>query len=149
VKCFRFIAAEQAHFPISLLCRVLGVSRSGFHAWRPRPPSDGDLTNAWLAAKIGEIHTESRQTYGARRVHAALAHRGVRVSRKRVERLMRTLGLSGLQPKRYRRTTIRVPASVSRTTSSSVPSSRRARTGSGARTSSTSALGRAASSSGR
>jgi len=109
VKCFRFIAAEQAEFPISLLCRVLGVSRSGFHAWLSRPPSNRELADAWLAAKIGEIHTESRATYGARRVHAALRHRGVRVSRKRVERLMRTLALCGLVPKRYRRTTVRVP----------------------------------------
>jgi putative transposase len=109
VKCFRFIAAEKANYPISLLCRVLGVSRSGFHAWERRPPSDRDLADAWLVERIGEIHLESRETYGARRIHAALAHRGIRVGRKRVERLMRLAGLSGLVPKRYRRTTIRVP----------------------------------------
>ncbi len=109
MKCFRFIAVEQAHFPISLLCRVLSVSRSGFHAWQRRTPSDRALADAWLSQRIGEIHSESRQTYGARRVHRALRQRGIRVSRKRVERLMRTLELSGLVPKRYRRTTIRVP----------------------------------------
>ncbi len=109
MKCFRFIAVEQAHFPISLLCRVLSVSRSGFHAWQRRAPSDRALADAWLSQRIGEIHSESRQTYGARRVHRALRQRGIRVSRKRVERLMRTLELSGLVPKRYRRTTIRVP----------------------------------------
>ena len=106
---FRFIAAEKANYPVSLLCRMLGVSRSGFHAWERRPPSGRDLADAWLIERIGEIHRESRQTYGARRVHAALAHRGVRVGRKRVERLMRLRGLSGVVPKRYRRTTIRVP----------------------------------------
>lgn len=109
MKCFRFIAAEKASYPISLLCRVLGVSRSGFHAWERRPPSDRDLADAWLVERIRAIHAESRQTYGARRVHRALRHRGVRVGRKRVERLMRLTGLSGLVPKRYRRTTIRVP----------------------------------------
>jgi putative transposase len=109
VSCFRFIAAEKANYPISLLCRMLGVSRSGFNAWERRPPSERDLADAWLAERIREIHRESRQTYGARRVHAALRHRGVRVGRKRVERLMRLAGLSGLVPKRYRRTTIRVP----------------------------------------
>jgi putative transposase len=88
---------------------MLGVSRSGFHAWERRGPSQRDLADAWLGERIGEIHRESRETYGARRVHAALRHRGVRVGRKRVERLMRLLGLSGLVPKRYRRTTIRVP----------------------------------------
>jgi len=109
VSCFRFIAVEKANYPISLLCRMLEVSRSGFHAWESRAPSDRDLADAWLAGRIREIHGESRQTYGARRVHAALRHRGVRVGRKRVERLMRLEGLSGLVPKRYRRTTIRVP----------------------------------------
>jgi putative transposase len=67
------------------------------------------LADAWLSERIREIHDQSRQTYGARRVHAALHHRGVHVGRKRVERLMRRLVLSGLVPKRYRRTTIRVP----------------------------------------
>jgi putative transposase len=109
VKCFRFIAVEKAEYPISLLCRSLGVSRSGFHAWERRAPSDRDLADAWLSQRIVEIHAESRQTYGARRVHRALRHRGVRVGRKRVERLMRLRELSGLVPKRYRRTTIRVP----------------------------------------
>ena len=109
MSCFRFIAAEKADYPISLLCRVLGVSRSGFHAWERRPPSNRDLADAWLVERVREIHRESRQTYGARRVHRALRHRGVRVGRKRVERLMRLNGLSGLVPKRYRRTTIRVP----------------------------------------
>jgi putative transposase len=109
VKCFRFIAAERAQFPISLLCRVLGVSRSGFHAWLRRAPCDRALADAWLGEQVQAIHAESRQTYGARRVHAALRHRGVRVGRKRVERLMRQLGLSGLVPKKRGQTTIRVP----------------------------------------
>lgn len=88
---------------------MLGVSRSGFHAWQRRPPSDRDLADAWLVERIKEIHVESRHTYGARRVHRALRHRQVRVGRKRVERLMRRERISGLVPKRYRRTTIRVP----------------------------------------
>jgi putative transposase len=109
VSVFRFIARRKAEHSVKTLCRVLGVSRSGFHAWERRVPSDRELADAWLGERIREIHAESRRTYGARRVHAALRHRGVRVGRKRVERLMRTLGLSGLVPKHYRRTTIRVP----------------------------------------
>lgn len=109
MSVFRFIAAEKALYPVSLMCSVLAVSRSGFHAWERRPPSDRDLADAWLSERIVEIHRESRGTYGVRRVHAALAHRGVHVGRKRVERLMRAEGLSGLVPKRFRRTTIRVP----------------------------------------
>jgi len=109
VSVFRFIATRKAEHSVKTLCRVLGVSRSGFHAWERRPPSDRQLADAWLVERVREIHVESRQTYGARRVHAALAHRGVPVGRKRVERLMRSHGLSGLVAKRYRRTTIRVP----------------------------------------
>jgi putative transposase len=110
VSRFRFIEAEKAHHPISLMCRMLGVSRSGFHAWRHRPPSQRQLSDAWLLERIGQIHRENRGVYGAPRVHAELrlAH-GIHVGRKRVERLMRQAGLSGLVPKRRGRTTIRVP----------------------------------------
>jgi putative transposase len=109
VKCFRFIAVERASFPISLLCRVLGVSRSGFHAWEGRAPSDRLLADARLVARIKEIHTRSRGTYGARRVHAELRRQGIRLGRKRVERLMRLIGVSGYVRRRKGTTTIRVP----------------------------------------
>ncbi len=107
---FRFIAAEKANHPISVMCRMLEVSRSGFHAWEHRPPSDRALSDAWLVEKIKEIHDTNRGVYGAPRIHAELrlAH-GIQVGRKRVERLMRQAGLSGLVPKRRGRTTIRVP----------------------------------------
>jgi putative transposase len=110
VSAFRFIAAEKAHHPISVMCRMLEVSASGFHAWQRRPPSDRQLSDAWLLEKIRRIHAENRRVYGAPRVHAELrlAH-GIRVGRKRVERLMIQDGLSGLIPKRRGRTTIRVP----------------------------------------
>jgi putative transposase len=110
VSRFRFIEAEKAEHPISLMCRLLGVSRSGFHAWARRAPSQRQLSDAWLLERIREIHRENRGVYGAPRVHAELrlAH-GIRVGRKRVERIMREHGLSGLIPKRRGRTTIRVP----------------------------------------
>ena len=107
---FQLIEAEKANHSISLMCEVLGASRSGYHAWRKRPPSDRALSDAWLFALIREIHQANRGVYGVSRVHAELrlAH-GIRVGRKRVERLMRGAGLSGLVPKRRGRTTIRVP----------------------------------------
>jgi putative transposase len=108
VSLFRFIAAERANHSISLMCRLLGVSRSGFHAWGRRPPSDRTLADAWLVDRIAAIHRESRGTYGARRVHAALRQRGVHVGRKRVERLMRAQQLTGAVPRKRARTTIRV-----------------------------------------
>src|SRR5204862_2155751 len=72
--------------------------------------SDRALTDAWLIEKIKQIHGDHRKVYGAPRIHAdlRLAH-GIRVSRKRVERLMREAGISGLQPRKRGRTTIRVP----------------------------------------
>jgi putative transposase len=91
------------------MCRLLGVSRSGFHAWQRRPPSDRALADAWLAERIAAIHRESRGTYGARRVHAVLRQQGVRVGRKRVERLMRARRLTGAVPRKRARTTIRMP----------------------------------------
>lgn len=110
MSAFRLIAAERANHPISLLCEVLGVSRSGFHAWERRAPSDRQLADAWLLEQIREIHRDNRGVYGAPRVHAELRlARGVRVGRKRVERLMVAAGLSGLVPNKRGKTTIRVP----------------------------------------
>jgi hypothetical protein len=107
---YRMIAVEKASgFPVSVACRLLGVSRAGFHDWQTRSPSDRELTDAWLTEKIREIHIANRGVYGARRIHAELrmAH-DVRVGKKRVARLMRQAGISGLVPKKRGRTTIRV-----------------------------------------
>ncbi len=108
MSVFRFIATQKANYSVSLMCRVLDVSHSGFHAWQRRVPSDRMLTDAWLVERIARVHRESRGTYGARRVHAALRQQGVRVGRKRVERLMRAQRLSGTVPRKRARTTIRV-----------------------------------------
>lgn len=109
MTCFRFIAAEKANYPISLMCRVLGVSRSGYHAWERRPPSERARVDARLSERITAIHRRSRDSYGVRRVHLDLRDEGVRVGRKRVERLMRIAGLSGYVKRRKGRTTFRVP----------------------------------------
>lgn len=89
MNLFRFIDAERAYLPVALLCRMLGVSRSGYYAWRSRPPSKRSREDAALTAKIREIHRRSRKTYGSPRVHAELRALGTRCGRKRVERLMR------------------------------------------------------------
>lgn len=107
---FGFIAAEKANHLISLLCEVLGVSRSGFHAWQKRRLSRRARQDARLLELIEPIHRDSRRTYGAPRVHAELRlDRGVRVGRKRIERLMRQAGLSGMVRRRRGKTTISVP----------------------------------------
>lgn len=110
MSAFRLIAAEKANHPVDLMCRVLGVSRSGFYAWSTRAPSSRALHDAWLIEQIGEIHAANRGVYGSPRIQAELRMaRGIRVGRKRVERLMRKAGISGLVPKKRGRTTIRVP----------------------------------------
>jgi putative transposase len=107
VSAYRLIDAEKASYPISLLCRVLGVSRSGYYDWKDRLPSKRDRENAALTEKIRQIHNRSRQIYGYPRVHAELRALGVRCSRKRVARLMRKAGLRGCPRSRKKRTTRR------------------------------------------
>lgn len=107
---YRLISAERPSFPVSGMCELLGVSRSGFYGWERRAPSDRALSDAFLTERIREIHEANNKVYGAPRIHADLrmAH-GIRVGRKRVERLMREAGISGLVPKKRGRTTFRVP----------------------------------------
>jgi transposase InsO family protein len=87
------------------MCRVLGVSRSGLHAWRQRPKvSAHQATDNTLLSDIRRIHAESRGTYGSPRVHAELRCAGKRVGRKRVERLMRDNALDARPRRRFRTT---------------------------------------------
>jgi putative transposase len=106
VSTFRFIEAEKATHSVPALCRMLGVSRSGYYAWR-RPPSERARFDAVLSEKIETIHRNSRATYGAPRVHAELRAIGIRCSRKRVARLMRRARLRGSLRGRRMRTTSR------------------------------------------
>ena len=69
---YSFIAAEKTSFPVAVMCRVFGVSRTGFHNWERRAPSDRALTDAWLIEKIEQIHEQTRGVYGAPRIHAEL-----------------------------------------------------------------------------
>ena len=112
MSAYRLIDAEKAEYPISLLCRILRVSRSGYYGWQGRPPSKRDHENAALTEKIREIHNRSRWIYGYPRVHAELRALGVRCSRKRVARLMSKAGLQGCIRGRRKRTTRRNPCAT-------------------------------------
>ena len=101
------MSAHQAEFRIATMARVLGVSTSGYYAWRRRPPSVRAQADVDLTARVEEIHTRSRGTYGTPRIHAELAEAGVAVSRKRVARVMRAAGISGVSRRRGPRTTRR------------------------------------------
>nr|WSX75742.1 IS3 family transposase [Streptomyces sp. NBC_00899] len=107
-EVYRFIAAEKASYPVTLLCRVLGVPRSSFYAWaggeqarRARLRADDAL-----AHEITVVHLASRGAYGVPRVHAELRRLGHGVNRKRVERLMRERGIAGVT-RRHRRSLTR------------------------------------------
>jgi putative transposase len=91
------------------MCRVLGVSTRGYYAWRNRKVSDRRQKDASLVVEIERIHRESRQTYGAPRIHAELREDGTRVGRKRVARLMRQARIVGVTRRKYVRTTQRDP----------------------------------------
>ena len=110
MKVFGFVLARKAEHSIALMCRVLEVSRSGYHAWASRPPSPRAVEDGRLTARIRELHDKRRKVYGSPRIWADLVvDDGERIGRKRVERLMRQAGLSGLITKKYKATTVRVP----------------------------------------
>jgi putative transposase len=126
VSVYRFISAEKARTPVSACCELLGVSRSGYYEWLRRPPSDRALRDARLLDRIKAIHAANRGVYGARRIHAELRlGEGIRVGRKRVERLMRQAAISGLVARKRGRTTSASRASASPTTSSNATSRQR------------------------
>lgn len=102
---FAFILAEKAFYPILVLCELLGVSRSGFHAWQHRPRSARQCSDAHLATQVAAVHKRSRGTYGSPRVHAELKAKGVRVGKKRIARLMQENGIKARCKRRFRKTT--------------------------------------------
>jgi len=102
---FAFIDVEKAQCPVSVLCNVLGVTRGGYYAWRRRPTPARAKADAQLTAEIAATHKRSRGTYGSPRVHKDLQARGVRVGKKRVERLMREGGIIAKRKRRFRCTT--------------------------------------------
>ena len=99
--------ANQAHFSVSRMCEILGVSRSGYYAWRERGPSARSQADGELTVRIRASHQHSRGTYGAPRIHEDLKDEGVRIGRKRIARLMRAAVLEGVSRRSRVRTTVR------------------------------------------
>ena len=101
------MSENRASYPIAVMCRTLGVSPSGYHAWVKRPPSSRAATDAELTDKIRAAHTASKGTYGVPRIQFDLAEAGIRVGRKRVARLMRAADLAGVSRRKFVTTTVR------------------------------------------
>jgi transposase InsO family protein len=102
---FAFIDAEKALWPVEVQCEMLGVSRSGYYAWKDRPEPARVASDAALLVKIKAAHEVGRGTYGSPRVHRELRANGCHVSRKRIERLRRREGIVALKKRRFRKTT--------------------------------------------
>jgi putative transposase len=98
---FAFIRAHQGQFPVEWMCRTLRVSRSGYYAWRDRPPSPRAQRQAALTEQIRQAHRQSRGTYGSPRVHRWLAARGVCCSENTVAKLMRRAGVRAKTSRRF------------------------------------------------
>jgi len=101
------VSENRANYPIAVMCRVLGVSPSGYYAWAARPASARAVKDAALIVEIRTAHTASKGTYGAPRLRIDLAEAGIHVGRKRVARLMRTIGLAGVSRRKHIVTTVR------------------------------------------
>ena len=111
VEGFRFVKANQAAHSIATMCRVLGVSASGYYAWqRPRRERAERRTISSCSTQIRAFHRQSRGTYGAPRIHGDLRAAGVRVGRKRVARLIKQAGLRGVSRRKWPVTTVRARA---------------------------------------
>lgn len=98
--------ADSGCYSVSFMCAQLGVSRSGYYAWRSAAPSDRDRADDTLTSVMTELHHRARGNPGVRRLRAGLAAVGHSVSHKRVWRLMRAAVLRGRHPRAWKRTTI-------------------------------------------
>ena len=103
---FTFIAAKKAEHTVTILCRCLRVTRSGFYAWQRRPESTHARDDRRFKVLVRASFEESQQRYGSPRVHEDLREQDEHVSRKRVVRLMQEDGLVARRRKRYKMTTM-------------------------------------------
>jgi putative transposase len=102
---FRFIDRTKSRFPVHRMCKVLGVSQSGYYAWVGRPASRRSCENGRLLAHMRAAFAASHGTYGSPRMTHDLREEGFAVGRRRVARLMRQNGLVARCKRRFRRTT--------------------------------------------
>ena len=102
---YRFIVKHKSEYSISLMCRVLQVSRSGYNAWRDRPVSQRERANQMLWREIKTIHEQYRGVYGCPRIHRQLQNQGIQCGHNRVARLMRQNGLRARRKRSYKVTT--------------------------------------------
>jgi hypothetical protein len=99
---FAFIEQHASTWPVNVMCRMLGVSRSGYYDWHGRPPSARTTANLALLGDVRRLQARHHGRYGSPRMHAALRAEGHRCSRGRVERLMRRHRIRALAGRQFR-----------------------------------------------
>ena len=102
---FELIDAAKNEFPVQRLCKVLGVSSSGYFAWKKRPASLRQRDDMVLLAHVRAAFAVSNRTYGSPRMVHELRDNGLAIGRRRVARLMRENGMKARQKRRFKRTT--------------------------------------------
>lgn len=102
---YAYIHNNRPMWQLRMMCRLLGVSKSGYFAWLNRPESHRSVTDRSITVKIKAIHATSRRTYGSPRVHRELVANGLEIGRRRVERLMKAVGINAKPPRRFVTTT--------------------------------------------
>ncbi len=102
---YAFIEEQRTWHSVRRMCTLLDVSTAGYYEWRGRSPSRRSVVNQGLRAVIVRVHRESRGTYGRIRVQRELTNSGLHVGTGRVGRLMKSAGVAGISPRRFRKTT--------------------------------------------
>ena len=102
---YAFIETQRTQHPVRKMCRLLNVSAAGYYEWRCRLPSARERSDGVMRNAIVRIHAASRKIYGRPRIHAALREEGTRISPKRVHRLMKSADITGVSPRRFKKTT--------------------------------------------
>jgi len=102
---YAFIEEQRTQHSVRRMCYLLEVSAAGYYEWRVRPRSPRSIANETLRDHIARVHRESRRTYGRPRIHAELSAQGIAVGANRVGRLMKSAGIEGIRPRRFRKTT--------------------------------------------
>lgn len=97
--------AEKANYPVAILCKVMQVARSGYYAWAKHPKSARQIENETLAALVEQIHKDSREAYGTRRIAKALTDMGIPCSRMKARTLMKLAGVKVKRRRRFKVTT--------------------------------------------
>ena len=102
---FAWVEERRGEWPVAQLCSALGVSRSGYYAWRSRAASAAETRRETLTEKVAEVHAQVKGRYGSPRIHAELVAQGTPCCENTVARVMREAGIAARRRRKFRHTT--------------------------------------------